>query len=640
MANDSNKHALAQQYAASLRLRTRTALAGDIKALTDSYNRKDKAMLNSIEKTRVAGLGEALQEERRLAQTGRLLWPNMPETPEEAGLAYQGMQFDESQTAAIDRLMHYKYGILIGAAGTGKTTLVKQVISNFIYGTDGRYDQLGLRNLGGAQGPSIAVCAFTGVATGVLKATLPEWLHPCVKTIHSLLEYKPASMEGGGDSSYFVPTRNAENLMDYDLIVLDEASMVGLNLWHNIVDALRPTTRVILLGDLNQLAPVADTPFFPYVLADAMADNGAWTVAELTTVHRQSGVGGNRILDTAHAVLSGKIPEFDELAPGKPWHVINVPLPAKAEDAHTKIIATLNQLRSMRAIGEDGEPEPNPIYNPYSDLVLTTGNGWMPDDLGAAVMQSPLNESLSRFIVPDSEDTPVYVIDAVRSVKQYAVGDRIMCTSNEAPGTEGRVTNGTLGVIKSIEPNPAWSGDLMKFGTKAETRRRQVEKLNADMNRSGKTADEVDSDHYLQSAMEYLASGNFELTQPKERERIQPSSHIIVVEYRNGSTRKYTSASDVDSTQLAYALTTHKAQGSQADIVFIVCHSAAKHQLNREWLYTGITRAKSKLVIFSNDLGLRTAISKQQIFGKTLREKVERYLSMTSRGNRFVRLVP
>lgn len=202
------------------------------------------------------------------------------------------------------------------------------------------------------------------------------------------------------------------------------------------------------------------------------------------------------------------------------------------------------------------------------------------------------------------------------------------------------MTNGTLGVIKSIEPNPAWSGDLMKFGTKAETRRRQVEKLNADMNRSGKTADEVDSDHYLQSAMEYLASGNFELTQPKERERIKPSSHIIAVEYRNGSTRKYTSASDVDSTQLAYALTTHKAQGSQADTVFIVCHSAAKHQLNREWLYTGVTRAKTKLVIFSNDLGLRTAISKQQIFGKTLREKVERYLSLTSRGNRFVRLVP
>lgn len=130
-------------------------------------------------------------------------------------------------------------------------------------------------------------------------------------------------------------------------------------------------------------------------------------------------------------------------------------------------------------------------------------------------------------------------------------------------------------------------------------------------------------------------------SEPLNREDTErQASHIVTVEYKNGETRAYSTAAGVASTQLGYAMTTHKAQGSQAETVFIVCHGAVKGMLNREWLYTGVTRAQKRLVIFSTSQGMRTAIARQQIYGKTLQEKIERYMKSVNMAGQFVNLRP
>ena len=217
------------------------------------------------------------------ANRGLIQWAGAPLTLQDSGLAANGFQFDESQEKALHTLIHGRHVCLIGAAGTGKTTMVKHALANLIYGDEAKgIKPMGIRALGGAQGPSIAICAFTGIATQVVSEMLPSWIRPCTKTIHSLLEYKPSDEEG----KMFVPTRTALNKLDHDIIVIDEASMLGLDLWHHVVDALRPHTRIILIGDLNQLKPVADATMFAYALSAAMDGKLGWSIAELTTIHR------------------------------------------------------------------------------------------------------------------------------------------------------------------------------------------------------------------------------------------------------------------------------------------------------------------------------------------------------------------
>lgn len=619
-------------FAAGLNIASRAAIAsGDVAQMNRQAGDAAMRELHKVGLAKDGGVAKFLTTKDQRQRSNRIQWVDVPTDPAESGLIDLSMELDESQEAAIKTVAGNRYSCLIGAAGTGKTTLVKRVIAQFIYGLNGT-EELGLRLLDGRQGPSIAIVAFTGKATAVLKDNLPQWLHPAVKTIHGLLEYAPVT-EGSG---MFYPTRNSGNPLHHDLIVVDEASMVGLDLWHNLVDACTAETRIILMGDLNQLTPVADAPFFAHVLAACLDPNHEWQVAELTKVHRQKGVGGQRILDTAYTILDGKVPTFDPVAVGKPWRVAGIELPPKTEDAHNVIVRTLFGLQRMRAHLEDGTEDSRSIYNPYDDLVLTAGNGDEDGQKGAAVQQAPINESLSRLLLPETEDHPVYLIDAGRAIRQFSVGDRVMCRKNETPGTENRVTNGLTGRITNIEWNPTWNGDRTRFGTRTEVLRFQQQKL-AEFR--GEAVDPL-AMAAMHDALDSLATMDVSDVAVKDETRGQPASHKVTVAYENGAVRTYDTATGVEGVQLAYAMTTHKAQGSQADTVFIVVHSSVKHQLSIEWLYTAVTRAKQRLVIFYNDLGIRTACSRRQIFGRTLAEKIQRYQALVEKGDKIVRFYP
>lgn len=606
-----------------MKLATRSKLAG-IPAPATKEDRRLYAHIDSSN-TKVASVENAASTAARTE--GLVNFPGAPKSLAESGLTADGFQFDTSQLAALDMLIRGKHVCLIGSAGTGKTTMAKHALAQLIYGGEGVDSPVGLRQLSGEQGPSIAVCAFTGIATQVITATLPTWLHPACKTIHSLLEYKPVDRDGD-EIGMFTPSRTASNKLDHDIIIIDEASMLGLDLWHNVVNALRPHTKVILIGDLNQLKPVADATMFAYALSAGIDNKDGWSIAELTTIHRQKEAAANKIIDGAHAILNGQQPKFDDPAKDPDWRFIGYEIPPNASQAHERIVGAIDVLRKM--------PTPDnvsrPLYDPYQDLLLCAGNGFDENDSSAFVQQSPLNGSLSRLIEKPSEEHPLFLIDAGRETRRFAVGHRVMATKNESPNAKDRVTNGLTGRITSIEPNPTWRGNKAMFGTEKEVMEWRSQQAKLAMSRGSENSLGVD---FASFSLAEVDTSKF-LANEKNLEK--QASHIVTVEYVNKAKRTYKTAADVGGIMLAYAVTVHKAQGSQADTVVIVVHQAVKRQLSREWLYTGVTRARRRVIILYTRMGLSTAVSRQQIYGKDLREKVNRYRQTMENGNVMVRL--
>lgn len=607
----------------------RAAMAGiPAKAIDNQTARTMDANNTAIQKHSSPVDRLVAQQAERLR--GFISLPGAPRSLEDSGLAAAGFQFDESQLKAIHKLVHGRHVTLIGAAGTGKTTMIRHAMAQLIYGSEEVEKPLGIRQLGGDQGPSIALVAFTGIATQVMMNTLPAWLRGACKTFHGLLEYKPADEDG----KMFIPTRNRRNKLDHDLIVIDESSMVGLELWHNLVNALRPHTRIIMLGDLNQLKPVADATMFAYALAAGLAEEQGWSLAELTTIHRQKEPAANKIIDASQAILNGRRPVFDN--PADPdWRVIGYELPIQAGAAHAKIVGAVDWLCKATIPGE-GE---RPIFDPYQDLLLTAGNGENDMDSASLVQQVPLNQALSRIIEVPSDEHPLYIIDAGRETKRFAVGHRVMATKNESPDRKDRVTNGQTGRIVAITANEAWKGNRAFFGTEAEVlefRRKQADAI------LGKAEEVKAAEDHANEALGFsLATFDTSKLSAKsldEAKADRQASHKVTVRYGNGAERGYTSAADVMGIQLAYAMTVHKAQGSQADTVIVVVHQAVKGQLSREWFYTAVTRAKRRLVVLYTERGLATAFSKQQIFGASLLEKVQRYKEVMASGRQSIRL--
>jgi len=600
-----------------IKVQQRAQVAG----LPPATKPEEKRLESYVNASNTAVAKQAAATAPSRVNVGHILLGGAPKTLAESGLTAAGFNFDESQLKALDVLIRGRHVCLIGAAGTGKTTMVKHALAQMIYGGEGIENAIGIRSLTGDQGPSIAICAFTGIATQVIKNTLPPWLHGACKTIHQLLEYKPADRDGG-DKGMFVPTRNATAKLDHDVIVIDEASMLGLDLWHNVVDALRPHTRVILIGDLNQLKPVADATMFAYALSAGIDNKEDWSIAELTTIHRQKEAAANKIIDGAYAILTGKFDrkQFDDPTKDPDWRFIGYEIPANASQAHDKIVGAIDWLRKQPT---PGTPE-RPLFDPYQDLLLTAGNGHDENDSSAFVQQVPLNGTLSRLIEPPSEEHPLYIIDAGRDVKRFAVGHRVMATKNESPDMKDRVTNGLTGRIIKLESNPNWSGNRNMFGTEKEVMEFRQSQAKAAMTQAM-------ADFSLAS----VDTSKFTATETSSEKQ---ASHVITVKFNNGAERTYRTAADVGAIQLAYAVTVHKAQGSQADTVIVIVHQAVKKQLSREWFYTAVTRARRRVIVLYTPMGLSTAVARQQIFGKDLREKVNRYRQVMQNGNVLVRL--
>ena len=187
----------------------------------------------------------------------------------------------EEQERAVLQALSAQVAVITGGPGTGKTTIIKAIISIF--------EQSGV---------TTALCAPTGrAAKRIEQSTGRE-----ASTIHRLLEYgMPMDEDFAENEARFI--RNEDNPLEAEAVIVDEASMVDIFLMRALLRALSDGTRLIIVGDADQLPSVGPGN----VLRDII-NSGIFPVSRLTKFYRQK--EGGTIVENAHRVNRGENPEF------------------------------------------------------------------------------------------------------------------------------------------------------------------------------------------------------------------------------------------------------------------------------------------------------------------------------------------
>jgi exodeoxyribonuclease V alpha subunit len=387
-----------------------------------------------------------------------------------------GLELAPTQRAAIQQAATQKLLVITGGPGVGKTTIVHGILEIFT-----------------AKGLRCTLCAPTGRAAKRLAETTGR----AASTIHRLLEFNP-------HQNGFV--KNRDNLLELDLLIVDEASMVDVVLMNQLLRAVPAQACVVLVGDVDQLPSVGPGT----VLADLIASDVV-PVTRLTEIFRQAGNSG--IVRAAHAVNHGELP--NSTATGSPgdFYVIEADTP----EAVLQKIATVVRERIPARFG----------IAPLDIQVLTPMNR---SELGAR----NLNVRLQEILNPPKAGAEGMEVQGFGWT--FRVGDKVMQTCNDY---QKEVFNGDLGRIDAI------NSDEQQLVVRFEDR---------------------------------------------------------CVSYDFG---------ELDELMLAYATTIHKAQGAEYPAVVIALHTQHFLMLQRNLLYTAITRGKKLVIVVGNPRALQQAAGRE-----------------------------
>ena len=395
------------------------------------------------------------------------------------------IELDEMQQQAIVEAVKNGLLVITGGPGTGKTTTINGII---------RYFEM--------EGLDIYLAAPTGrAAKRMTEATGYE-----AKTIHRMLELTGAPEEKSGSIHF---ERNAQNPLEADVIIIDEMSMVDIFLMHALLSAVVAGTRLILVGDVNQLPSVGPGS----VLKDIIA-SGEFPVVELVKIFRQA--SQSDIVVNAHKINQGVPVSLDN----KSMDFFFL----KRYDANVIISVVITLIQKKMPKFVDAEP--------YDIQVLT------PMRKGLLGVER-LNVILQQYLNPPSKEKK----EKEHGKGLFREGDKVMQIKNnyqlewEIRGLYGipvekgvGVFNGDTGIIKEIN-------------TFAET---------------------------------------------------------ITVEFDERRFVEY-SFKQLEELELAYAITIHKAQGSEYPAVIIPLLAGPKMLMNRNLLYTAVTRARKCVTLVGDE---------------------------------------
>lgn len=393
-----------------------------------------------------------------------------------------GMQLDEHQVQAVKEAVRNGLLIITGGPGTGKTTTINTII---------RYFEM--------EGMDIFLAAPTGRAAKRMSETTGFE----ARTIHRMLELN-GGMEGSAGFE-----RNETNPLETDLVIIDEMSMVDITLMNSLLKAIAPGTRLILVGDINQLPSVG-----PGSVLKDIIQSEAFNVVMLTKIFRQASTSD--IIVNAHKInrgeevsLDNKSMDFFFLKRYEADIIINVVLQLVKQKLPKFVDAT-----------------------PYDIQVLTPMRKGL---LGVERLNGILQQYLNP---PDQSKREKEHGDMV-----FREGDKVMQTKNNYQLEWEICTKFGLTVDKGMGIFNGDMGIITEINDFAET---------------------------------------------------------MTVEFDEGRKVEY-SYKLLDELELAYAITIHKSQGSEYPAVVIPLLNGPSMLMNRNLLYTAVTRARKCVTLVGND---------------------------------------
>ena len=313
----------------------------------------------------------------------------------------QGFEYAPLQKEAIRLALSSRVMVLTGGPGTGKTTTVNAILSLY----EALYDR-------------VALCAPTGRAA----KRLSELTHHSASTIHRLLEvdYTTGSVR-------FI--HNEKNLLKYDVIILDEMSMVDVKLFQALLAAARYHCRIIMVGDADQLPSVG-----PGNILGEILRTGVVPTVRLTDIFRQA--QQSLIVQNAHRIVEGQMPQKG--GPKDDFFMIE-----STGLACQKLVCDLVSSRLPKAYG----------FDPVKDIQVLC-----PTKVGPTGSVE-LNRRLQEILNPPMRGKPQ--IGTEKNAKILRLGDKVMQIKNdydityERDGAEAGVGayNGDLGIITAVDPD-------------------------------------------------------------------------------------------------------------------------------------------------------------------------------------------
>ena len=399
-----------------------------------------------------------------------------------------GTKLDEMQKQAVISAAQHGLFILTGGPGTGKTTTINAII---------RYFE--------EEGAELRLAAPTGrAAKRMTEATGYE-----AQTIHRLLELN-GMPEGEQEGRAVHFDRNFENPLEADVIIIDEMSMVDISLMQSLLKAMVAGTRLILVGDVNQLPSVG-----PGSVLKDIIDSGQFHVVQLTKIFRQASqsdiiVNAHKINRGEEVVLDNKSMDFFFL---------------KRYDADVIINVVLQLIMQKLPKFVNAQPYDIQVLTP-----MKKGN------LGV----ERLNAILQRYLNPPAPD---------KKEKEY--GDKVFREGDK---------------VMQIKNNYQLEWEVLsKYGFAID---RGTGVFNGDTG-------------IIREINDYKETMTVVYDEDK------------VVEY---------SFKILEELELAYAITIHKSQGSEYPAVVIPLLGGPRMLMNRNLLYTAVTRARKCVTLVGNEM--------------------------------------
>ncbi|ACB85877.1 helicase, RecD/TraA family [Natranaerobius thermophilus JW/NM-WN-LF] len=408
----------------------------------------------------------------------RELFPRIQKIAEKYLEEQANLVLSPEQHQVIKQVPETGLMVVTGGPGTGKTTVIKCLMDIFQ-----------------KAGQKVMLAAPTGrAAKRMSEATGDE-----AKTIHRLLEFTYDKEEG------MKFQRNQDRPLKGDLLIVDEASMIDTILMNNLLKAISPGTRLVLVGDTDQLPSVGAGN----VLQDII-ESGRIPLVRLKRVFRQA--RESMVVVNAHRINEGKFPILN--AKGKDFYFLPREEP---ED----VVKTIISLCAKRLPNYNG-------YHPVNDIQVLS-----PMRRTVTGVEN-LNQSLQKVLNPPQKNKAEINFGGAC----YRTGDKVMQVKNDY---EKNVFNGDTGIVTKVDAE----------------------------------------------------------------------ENVVNVRYGHGEEIAY-EGRELDALVHAYCISVHKSQGSEYPVVVLPVTTQHYIMLQRNLLYTAVTRAKSLVVLVGTKKSIGIAISNKK----------------------------